>query len=161
MTRAAREAVLVAIVVALILVCTVRLHRGDAPLLPPAMMTFVVAPPPPDVTSRSMSVHARISALDTTVQELRIETNRGAFTDKLGRIVTALGDVPDSAAGEVSADDVRRLRELVDETVDAIERRLESQLDDQDVQQHLAGTIYELRRRMEAIDLWFTRRERA
>jgi hypothetical protein len=153
--RAAREAALATIVAALILLCTVHLRRGDALPVPPSMMTFVAGPPPLDVPSGAMSVHARVGVLDTTVQELRIETRRGAFTAKLGQIVTALGGVPDSAAGEVSAEDVRRLRELVDETVEAIERRIDAQLDDQNVQQHLAGTIYEIRRRMEAIEVWF------
>jgi hypothetical protein len=102
-----------------------------------------------------MSFIAVMSALDTTVQELRVETHRGAFTDKLAQIVSALGVVPDSVVGEVVGGDVTRLGELVDETIEEIERRLESQLDAPDVQQQLAGTVYELRRRMEAIDVWF------
>jgi hypothetical protein len=100
-----------------------------------------------------------MSALDTTVQELRIETERGAFIDRLAKIVSGLGAIPDALPGEVSAEDVQRLGELVDETVEAIERRLnprlDDELDDEKVQQHLAGTVYELRRRMEAINLWF------
>jgi hypothetical protein len=100
-----------------------------------------------------------MSALDTTVQELRVETRRGAFVDTLAKIVSALGVVPDAVPGEVTAEDVQRLGELVDETVEAIEHRLNpgpgGELDDENTQQHLAGTIYELRRRMEAIDLWF------
>ena len=100
-----------------------------------------------------------MSALDTSVQELRVETRRGAFVDTLAKIVTGLGVVPDALPGEVAAEDVRRLGELVDETVEAIERRLnpqlDSQADDEKVQEHLAGTVYELRRRMEAINVWF------
>ena len=96
-----------------------------------------------------------MSALDTSVQELRVETQRGAFIDRLAKIVSGLGAVPDTLPGEVSAEDVQRLGDLVDETVEAIERRLNTQPDDEKVQQHLAGTVYELRRRMEAINLWF------
>jgi hypothetical protein len=102
-----------------------------------------------------MAFPALMSELDTTVQELRLEAHRGAFTDRLARIVSTLGRVPDSVAGEVTAEDVQRLGELVDETVDAIERRIDSPLDDQAVQERLAGTIYELRKRLEAINLWF------
>src|SRR5476649_289636 len=94
-----------------------------------------------------------MSALDTSVQELRIETERGAFIDRLAKIVSGLGAVPDALPGEVSAEDVQRLGELVDETVEAIERRLNTQPDEEKMQQHLAGTVYELRRRMEAINL--------
>ena len=98
---------------------------------------------------------AMMAELDATVQELRLETGRRAFTDKLARIVSLLGQVPDSTAGEVIADDVKRIGELVDEAAEAIERRIDAQLDDQEVQQRLAGTVYELRRRNEAINLWF------
>jgi hypothetical protein len=96
-----------------------------------------------------------MSALDATVQELRLEGHRRAFTAKLAQIVTAIGTVQDSTPDEVSSDAIERLRQLVDETIDAIEQRLEARLDDQDVQQHLAGTVYELRRRMESVETWF------
>jgi hypothetical protein len=150
-----RELVLAAIVAALMLAFTVQLRRGDTLPTPPSMMTFAAATPPSDVLSRTMSFHARMSALDTTVQELRLETHRGAFTAKLGQIVTTVGTVQDSVPSEVHPDDIERLRQLVDETIDAIERRLEAGLDDQDVQRHLAGTVYELRRRMESVETWF------
>lgn len=90
---------------------------------------------------------------------MRIEAHRGAFTEKLGRIVSALGTIPDSASGELTTADMARLRELVDETVDAIERRIEVGADDQQVQQHLAGTVYEIRRRMEIVGVWFEHQE--
>ena len=102
-----------------------------------------------------MAFTALMSELDTTVQELRLEAHRGAFTDRLAHIVSTLGLVPDSVTGDVTAEDVQRLGELVDETVDAIERRIDSQIDDQAVRERLAGTIYELRKRLEAINLWF------
>jgi predicted Zn-dependent protease len=96
-----------------------------------------------------------MTELDATVQELRMETGRHAFTDKLARIVSLLAQVPDSTAGEAIADDVTRIGELVDEAAEAIERRIDARLDNQEVQQRLAGTIYELRRREESINLWF------
>ena len=42
-----------------------------------------------------------------------------------------------------------------------VERRLESGGDSEPEQQKLAGTIYEIRRRMEAVELWFRHRESA
>lgn len=95
-----------------------------------------------------------LAELDTTVQELRLEADRGAFIDKLRQIVTELGAIPDAAPGAITPEGARRLRELVDETVEAIERRIDAQLDGQNVQQQLAGTVYELRRRMEAVNGW-------
>jgi hypothetical protein len=102
-----------------------------------------------------MATRAHLDEIDTTVQELRVETHSGAFKDKLGRIVSVLGTIPDSAPGQFRAAEVKRLRELVDETTDAIERRIDSGGDDLEVQQHLAGTVYEIRRRMEAVEIWF------
>jgi hypothetical protein len=154
-TRGHRELALATTVVALVFACTAQIRRSDKLPLPPSMLAFVTAPPRSDVLSRTMSFHARMNALDTTVQELRLETHRSAFTDKLAQIVTAIGTVQDSTSNEVTSDDIERLRQLVDETIDAIEQRLEARLDDQDVQQHLAGTVYELRRRMESVETWF------
>jgi uracil-DNA glycosylase family 4 len=104
------------------------------------------------VTSSGMTT---LSDIDTTVQELRLEQHRSAFTQHLARIVTAFGAIPDWPPNAVTAAELARLRELADETVDAIERRIDSGADDLAVQQQLAGTIYELRKRMEAVDVWF------
>lgn len=102
-----------------------------------------------------------LDAIDTMVQELRLEPHHRAFTHKLAHVVTLLGAVPDSPPQSVTAGAMVRLRELADETVDAIERRLEAGVDPEPAQQRLAGTIYEIRRRMEAIELWFRHRESA
>ena len=104
---------------------------------------------------------ATLEAIDTTVQELRLEPQLSAFTHKLAHVVTALGELPDSPPQEFPAEAMVRLRELADETVEAIERRLESGGDGVPAQQQLAGSIYEVRRRMEVVELWFRRRESA
>ena len=96
-----------------------------------------------------------LSDLDITVQELRLEQHRSAFTHHLARIVTAFGAIPDLPPDAVTATELARLRELADQTVDAIERRIDSDADDLAVQQQLAGTIYEVRKRMEAVEVWF------
>jgi hypothetical protein len=96
-----------------------------------------------------------LSDIDIAVQGLRLEPRRSAFIDRLSRIVTALGRIPDSQPDAVTEPELVRLRELADETVDAIERRIDSGADVLVVQQELVGTIYELRKRMEAVEVWF------
>ena len=102
-----------------------------------------------------------LDEIDTTVQELRLEAHHSAFTHKLAHVVSALGELPDSPPQGFPTDAMVRLRELADETVDAVERRLESGGDGEVEQQKLVGTIYEIRRRMEAVELWFRHRESA
>ena len=93
--------------------------------------------------------------LDTVVQELRAEGNRSTFTDKLGHIVGVLGTIPDWPSGRLTPAEMERLRTLADDVVDTIERRIDSAQDSEDVQQRLAGTVYEVRKRMEAAEIWF------
>jgi hypothetical protein len=52
--------------------------------------------------------------------------------------------------------DLDRLREIADAVVEDIERRIDRDEDNDSVTQHLASTIYEVRRRMEVIEAWFT-----
>jgi hypothetical protein len=88
--------------------------------------------------------------LDTAVQELRVEADRSAFTHTLGHIVGVLGAMPSWPPGTLTPAGIERLRTLADEVVDAIERRIDSAEDSEDVQQRLAGTVYEVRKRMES-----------
>jgi len=96
--------------------------------------------------------------IDTAVQELRLEQNHRAFTRTLAHIVSAIGAVPDLSPAEFTGADLARLRELVEETIASIERRIDSGADQEAAQQPLAGTIYEIRRRMETVETWITRR---
>lgn len=102
-----------------------------------------------------MATGSFMNELDTTVQELRLEQHHRAFTDKLAHIVSTIGAIPDWPHQDFAAEDMARLRQLADETVEAVERRIESGGDGEHVQQQLAGTVYELRRRMEAVETWF------
>ena len=96
-----------------------------------------------------------LSDLDTTVQELRLEQHHRAFTHKLAHLVGVIGAIPDSPPQGFTEDAMLRLRQLADETVEAVERRIESGVDEEASQQQLAGTVYEIRRRMEAVEIWF------
>ena len=100
-----------------------------------------------------------LDEIDTTVQELRIETHHRAFVKGLAHVVSALGEIPDTPPQGFTTETMVRLRQLADEAVDAVEGRIESGGDSEPEQQHLAGTIYEIRRRMETIELWFRHRE--
>ena len=101
-----------------------------------------------------MTTPSLLGAIDTAVQELRLEQHRSAFTHKLGKIVGALGTVQDAPPKAFTSEDLVRLRELAEETIEAVERRIESSGDDSTVQQRLAGTVYEVRKRMEAVEVW-------
>jgi len=151
-----RESVLVGVVMALLLVFTVQIQRSETPSTPPAMLAFFAAPPPPPgVTSKGMPTPSFMSDLDTAVQDLQVEASHRAFTHKLAHIVGILGTIPDASPLHFTKDDLVRLRELAEETVEAVERRIESGGDDEKAQQQLAGTVYEIRRRMEAVEIWF------
>jgi hypothetical protein len=102
-----------------------------------------------------MTTSPVISALDTKVQEFRIEHTRRTFVDDLAHLVTALGAIEDMPPSDFSAADRERLREMADEIVEAIEVRIGSDEDSESVKQHLASTIYEVRRRMEVIEAGF------
>jgi hypothetical protein len=102
-----------------------------------------------------MTTSSTVSAIDTMVQELRLEHHRHTFVAELAHVVTALGTIPDSPASDFTVSDRNRLREIADEVAEVIERRIDSDEDSDSVKQHLASTIYEVRRRMEAIEAWF------
>ena len=81
-----------------------------------------------------------LGEIDRAVQELRSEQHQSAFTHKLAHVVTAFGAIPDSWPHDFTADAIVRLRELADETVEAIEQRIDAGGDGEKVQQRLAGT---------------------
>jgi hypothetical protein len=101
-----------------------------------------------------MTTPSRLEKIDTMVQELRVEQHKAAFLHNLGLIVGALGAIPDSPPHEFTVEAMKRLRELVEETVEAIEQRIDSGGDRNKVQQELAATVYAVRRRMEAVEIW-------
>jgi hypothetical protein len=102
-----------------------------------------------------MTTPSTLSEIDTTVQQLRLEQHLHAFTTKLSHVVSLIGAIPDSPPERFTADAMVRLRELTEEAVEAIERRIDSGGDGDKVQQRLAGTVYEIRRRTEAVEVWF------
>jgi hypothetical protein len=102
-----------------------------------------------------MTTPSPLGEIDTSVQQLQLEQHQSAFTHKLAHVVSAIGAIPDSSPQGFTADAMARLRELAEETVEAIELRIDSGGDSEKVQQRLAGTVYEVRKRMEAVEVWF------
>ena len=102
-----------------------------------------------------MTTPSTLEEIDKTLQQLQLAQHQSAFTHKLAHVVSAIGAIPDSPPEGFTAGDMDRLRELAEETVEAIERRLDSGGDADKVQQRLAGTVYEVRKRMEAVEVWF------
>jgi hypothetical protein len=103
-----------------------------------------------------MATSLIVSALDKRVQDLQLEHHRRTFVKEIAQVVTALGTIPDSPPVDFTVSDRNRLRAIADEVVEVIERRIDSDEDNDSVKQHLASTIYEIRRRMEVIESWFT-----
>jgi hypothetical protein len=103
-----------------------------------------------------MTTSSIVGALGAMVQELRGEHSRRAFVNELAHVVTALGTIPDSPPADFIVSDRNRLREIADEVIEVIELRIDGDQDNDSVKQHLASTIYEIRRRMEVIEAWFT-----
>jgi hypothetical protein len=64
--------------------------------------------------------------------------HQSAFTQKLAHVVSAMRGIPDSPPQGFTADAMIRLRELADETIEAIELRIDSEGDGDKVQQRLA-----------------------
>ncbi len=93
--------------------------------------------------------------LETTAKELSIETHHRAFTQKLAMVVSAIGVIPDNPPAGFSEQTLVRLRELTEETIEAIELQIDTAGDGIQAQQKLAGTVYELRKRMEDVEMWF------
>jgi hypothetical protein len=102
-----------------------------------------------------MTTPSTLTDIDVTVQELRLEQHRSGFTHKLAHVVGAIGAIPNSSPQGFTSDAMVRLRELAEETIEAVEQRIDSGGDGEQVQQRLAGTVYEVRKRMEAVEVWF------
>jgi hypothetical protein len=104
-------------------------------------------------TIARMTTPSPLGEIEAAVGELQQDQNARAFKQKLARVVGIIGAIPDSPAQDVPLATMARLRELVEEAIEAIERRIESGSDGEKVQQ-LAGTVYEIRRQMEAAEAW-------
>lgn len=79
----------------------------------------------------------------------------GAFVADVERFVAYLGVMPDNQVTDITEPVAAAVRREADRIVDCIEKRLEHGGDRPSVQRKLASSIYDVRRRMERLELWF------
>jgi hypothetical protein len=79
----------------------------------------------------------------------------GAFVADVERFVAYLGAMPDNRVSDITESVVESVRREADRIVECIEKRLEHGGDRSSVQQKLASSIYNVRRNMEQVELWF------
>jgi hypothetical protein len=79
----------------------------------------------------------------------------GAFVADVERFVAHLGAMPDNQVTDITESVAASVRREADRIVDCIENRLEHGGDRPSIQQKLASSIYDVRRIMERVELWF------
>lgn len=95
-----------------------------------------------------------IGEIEEAVRQLRAEQVHVHFTSRLAHLVSLMGAVQDSPPERLTSGNMVRLRQLVQEAIDAIETRIDSGRDGQRVQRELVGTVYEITRRLEGVEAW-------
>jgi hypothetical protein len=85
------------------------------------------------------------------MQALSQATSGRVFVKSILKFIDALSYVPDYSDTAFSSQEIARLQETAEQTIAAIELRLETGNDNATVQLDLARAIYELRRKLEDI----------
>lgn len=102
-----------------------------------------------------MSIQEELGEAIAIVNGLPNARRGGAFVVSVERFVAFLGTIPDNKFSDLTESVVVTLRREADRVVDCIETRLEHGGDGSSVQQKLAASIYDVRRNMEQVELWF------
>ena len=102
-----------------------------------------------------MGIQEELAAAIAIVKDLPNTRRGAAFVADVERFVACLGAMPDNRASDITEPVVASVRREADRIVDCIEKRLEHGGDRSTVQQKLASSIYDIRRNMEQIELWF------
>ena len=102
-----------------------------------------------------MSIQEKLAEAIAIVDGLPNTRRGGAFVAHVERFVAFLGAMPDNRVSDVTESLVVSVRREADRIVDCIEKRLEHGGDRSSVQQKLASSIYDVRRNMEQVELWF------
>ena len=102
-----------------------------------------------------MSIQEELAEAIAIVNGLPSTRRGGAFVADVERFVAYLGAMPDNRVADITESMVASVRREADRIVDCIEQRLEQGGDRSSVQQKLASGIYDVRRSMEQIELWF------
>jgi hypothetical protein len=102
-----------------------------------------------------MGIQEKLAEAIAIVNGLPNTRRGGAFVADVERFVAYLGAMPDNRASDITESVVASVRREADRIVDCIEKRLEHGGDRSSVQQKLASSIYDVRRNMEQVELWF------
>ena len=102
-----------------------------------------------------MSIDEELAKAIAIVNGLPNTRHGGAFVADVERFVAYLGAMPDNQVSDITESVVASVRREADRIVDCIEKRLEHGGDRSSVQQRLVSSIYDVRRHMEQVELWF------
>ena len=102
-----------------------------------------------------MSIQEELTQAIAIVNGLPNTRRGGAFVADVERFVAYLGAMPDNGVSDITESVVASVRREADRIVDCIESRLELSGDRSSVQQKLASSVYDIRRNMEQVELWF------
>jgi hypothetical protein len=95
-----------------------------------------------------------VTVASDTAQALSQSASGRIFTKSIKKILDALSCVPDYAHAAFSSEQIAQLQLNGEQTIAAIELRIETGDDNGTAQLEMARAIYELRRELEDIDRW-------
>jgi hypothetical protein len=95
-----------------------------------------------------------VTIASETMQALSVAASGRVFMKSTTKLIDALSCVPDYSYAAFSSEEVVRLQQTAEQTIAAIELRIETGDDNATAQLELARAIYELRRELEDIGRW-------
>ena len=95
-----------------------------------------------------------VTVASETMQALSQATSGRNFMKSIVKFIHALECVPDYSDAAFSNQEIVRLQQTAEQTIAAIELRIETGDDNGTVQLELARAIYELRRELEDVSRW-------
>jgi len=95
-----------------------------------------------------------VTTTTETAPTLSVDASAAAFVKSITTMVDAFSRVPDFPYSAFSRGQIAQLQLTAEQTIAAIERRLEGGADKRSVQLELAEAIYAVRRELEDINRW-------
>jgi hypothetical protein len=95
-----------------------------------------------------------VTTTTETARMLSTDTASRTFVKSIATIVDAFAEVPDCPYSAFSREQIAQVQLTAEQTIAAIERRLEGGADTRSVQLKLAEAIYAVRRELEDINRW-------
>lgn len=95
-----------------------------------------------------------VTVASETVQALSHAVSGRTFVKSIKKLVDALARVPDYSSAAFSSQEIAQLQLAAEQTIAAVELRIETGDDNGTVQLELARSVYELRLKVEDINRW-------